>query len=287
MSDQIKRVGVIGAGNIGLGVVSDLLFHGFDVTLVDKQEAILSDARKEITKTLRFASIIDKRLKPVTDEKELAERLVVTSDLNKVSECDYVIENITEKRNLKLGLYQELDKICREEVCFAANTSCISITEIGGWTNRAGQILGIHFMNPSYLKMTVEVIRGDYTTEETLGVADMVLKAMGKDYVVVKDFPGFVSNRVSHLFMNEAAFVVQDQLASPADVDKIFKECFGHKMGPLETADLIGLDTVVFSLEVLYESFQDPKYRCCPLLKKMVAGGQLGKKVKRGFFDYK
>ncbi|UII31877.1 3-hydroxyacyl-CoA dehydrogenase NAD-binding domain-containing protein [Fulvivirga ulvae] len=282
----MKTIGVIGAGNIGLGVVCDLLFHGFNVVLVDNSDVALKKATQEISQTLRFAPIIDKRLKAISDESEIASRLNVTSELQDVKDCDFIIENITEKRELKKALYQRLDTICRDEICFAANTSCISITEIGGYTNRADQVIGIHFMNPSYLKLTVEVIRGDYTSEHTIGVTRALLEAMNKDLVLVNDLPGFVSNRISHLFMNEAAFVVQDQLAKPADVDKIFKECFGHKMGPLETADLIGLDTVMYSLEVLYESFQDPKYRCCPLLKKMVAGGKLGKKVKKGFYEY-
>ncbi|MBL6449322.1 3-hydroxyacyl-CoA dehydrogenase family protein [Fulvivirga sp. 29W222] len=286
MLKEVKTIGVIGAGNIGLGVVCDLLFHGFNVVLVDNSEAALKKASQEISQTLRFAPIIDKRLKAISDESEIASRLNVTSELQDVKDCDFIIENITEKRELKKALYQQLDTICRDEICFAANTSCISITEIGGYTNRPTQVIGIHFMNPSYLKLTVEVIQGDYTSEDTIAVTRTLLEAMNKELVLVNDLPGFVSNRISHLFMNEAAFVVQDQLAKPADVDKIFKECFGHKMGPLETADLIGLDTVMYSLEVLYESFQDPKYRCCPLLKKMVAGGKLGKKVKKGFYEY-
>ncbi|MBL3658737.1 3-hydroxyacyl-CoA dehydrogenase family protein [Fulvivirga sediminis] len=286
MLKEVKTIGVIGAGNIGLGVVCDLLFHGFDVVLVDNNDSALKKAAQEIFQTLRFAPIIDKRLNAISDENEIAARLNITSDLEEVKDCDFIIENITEKRELKKTLYSQLDEICREEVCFAANTSCISITEIGGWTNRPGQVIGIHFMNPSYLKLTVEVIKGDYTSENTIEVTRTMLEDMNKELVIVNDLPGFVSNRISHLFMNEAAFVVQDQLAKPSDVDKIFKECFGHKMGPLETADLIGLDTVMYSLEVLYESFQDPKYRCCPLLKKMVAGGKLGKKVKKGFYEY-
>jgi 3-hydroxybutyryl-CoA dehydrogenase len=141
-------------------------------------------------------------------------------------------------------------------------------------------------MNPVPLKTTIEAIKGYYTSEETISAVGELLKSAGKEMVVVNDYPGFVSNRISHLFMNEAAFVVQDQVASPEEVDYIFKKCFGHAMGPLETADLIGLDTVVSSLNILYESYQDPKFRCCPLLKKMVEAGLYGKKSGRGFYTY-
>lgn len=287
MSVKVKKVGVIGAGNIGLGVVCDFLFHGFDIVLVDNNAVAREKAATEIRQTLRFAAIIDKRLTSISDEDEINRRLTISDQLSAVSDCDFIVENVTENKELKRKVYAELDQIVRKDVCFAANTSCISITEIGGYTTRAPQVIGIHFMNPSYLKLTVEVIRGDHTSEATIQATKDVLHQMTKELVLVNDLPGFVSNRISHLFMNEAAFVVQDSVASPAQVDKIFKECFGHTMGPLETADLIGLDTVMYSLEVLYESYQDSKYRCCPLLKKMVAGGKLGKKVKSGFYEYK
>jgi len=141
-------------------------------------------------------------------------------------------------------------------------------------------------MNPVHLKPVVEVIRGYHTSDETLETLDILFKQLNKSAIIVKDFPGFVSNRISHLFMNEAVFVYQDQLATADDIDSIFKKCFGHTMGPLETADLIGLDTVMHSLDVLYESFHDPKFRCCPLLRKMVYAGHLGRKSGKGFYDY-
>ena len=287
MSQSIQKVGVIGAGNIGLGVACDYLFQGFQVVLVDNSQQVIEKASQEVVNTLRLAPIINRDLTPITSEEEIAARFKVSTELGDISDCDFIVENITEKKSLKKDLYHQLNDYADDSACFAANTSCISITEIGGYSKRPDRVIGIHFMNPSYLKPTVEVIRGDHTSEETINTTLAMLGQMGKEAVVVNDLPGFVSNRISHLFMNEAAFVVQDQLASPEQVDKIFKECFGHKMGPLETADLIGLDTVMYSLEVLYESYQDPKYRCCPLLKKMVAGGSLGKKAKRGFYNYK
>jgi len=171
-------------------------------------------------------------------------------------------------------------------VCFGANTSCISITRIGAATKRPASVVGIHLMNPVHLMPTVEVIRGFHTSERAVEALLRLLSVLGKEAIVVEDMPGFVSNRISHLFMNEAAFVLQDHVASAGQIDMIFKKCFGHKMGPLETADLIGLDTVMRSLDVLYESFQDPKYRCCPLLRKLVHAGHLGRKSGRGFHVY-
>jgi 3-hydroxybutyryl-CoA dehydrogenase len=176
--------------------------------------------------------------------------------------------------------------VARPEVCFGANTSCISITQIGSATRRSAQVIGIHLMNPVHLKPTVEVIRGFHTSEGTLNTLLQLFTVLHKEAVVVDDLPGFVSNRISHLFMNEAAFVLQDNVATAEQIDMIFKQCFGHKMGPLETADLIGLDTVARSLDVLYESFQDPKYRCCPLLRKLVHAGHLGRKTGKGFHAY-
>jgi 3-hydroxybutyryl-CoA dehydrogenase len=179
-----------------------------------------------------------------------------------------------------------LDQIAPPDVCFGVNTSCISITQVGSVTTRPANVVGVHFMNPVHLMPTVEVIRGYHTSERTLETLLALLAALKKEGVVVEDLPGFVSNRISHLFMNEAAFVLQDSVTTAANIDQIFKKCFGHKMGPLETADLIGLDTVARSLDVLYESFQDPKYRCCPLLRKLVHAGHLGRKTGKGFHVY-
>ncbi len=179
-----------------------------------------------------------------------------------------------------------LDRVAPPAVCFGANTSCISITRIASVTKRPAQVVGIHLMNPVHLKPTVEVIRGYHTANHTIETLKQLFALLKKEAVVVGDLPGFVSNRISHLFMNEAAFVFQDGLATAEEIDTIFKKCFGHKMGPLETADLIGLDTVMHSLDVLYDSYHDPKFRCCPLLRKMVDAGLLGRKTGRGFHVY-
>jgi 3-hydroxybutyryl-CoA dehydrogenase len=196
------------------------------------------------------------------------------------------VENVVEKWPVKKDVYAQLDAICRPDVVFAANTSAISITRIGSATKRPSQVVGMHFMNPVPMKPMVEVIRGFHTSDASIAAAKQFLAGMGKDCIVVEDSPGFVSNRVLMLTVNEAVFLVHDKVASAADVDRIFKTCFGHKMGPLETADLIGLDTILYSIEVLYESFNDDKYRPCPLLKKMVDAGLHGRKSGRGFYNY-
>jgi 3-hydroxybutyryl-CoA dehydrogenase len=204
-----------------------------------------------------------------------------------LEEADFLIENVVERWDVKRDLYQRIDSVCPGRTIFAANTSAIPITRIASATRRPAKVLGIHFMNPVPLKRSVEVIRGYHTSEETIDAARGLLARMDKECILVNDSPGFVSNRVLMLTINEAIFLVSERVATPADVDRIFKECFGHKMGPLETADLIGLDTILLSLESLYESFSDSKYRPCPLLKQMVDAGLHGRKSGAGFYPYR
>lgn len=278
-------VGVVGAGTMGTGLAIDLVLHGINVVLVDQTMEILERSHKEILKNIRFAPLVNKSLPRVSTEEAL-EKLHLVTDLAAVSNCDFIIENVPENIKIKEEVYRSLDAICPAHVYFGVNTSCISITRIASFTQRPESVVGIHFMNPVYLKSCVEAIRGFHTSEECVQATQTLLKQLGKDAVIVNDYPGFVSNRISHLFMNEAAFVVQDQVASPKEVDEIFIKCYGHTMGPLQTADLIGLDTVVQSLDVLYQSYQDPKFRCCPLLRKMVDAGLLGQKSGEGFYEY-
>ena len=282
---KLTHVGVVGAGNIGAGVVTDLVLHGINAVAVDLSEEILKKAEAEVLKNIRFASFFSKSLPRVTRE-DTSKRLVLTTELKDVGSCDFVIENVTENWEIKKRVYEKLEKAVPPEVCFGANTSCISITQIASATRRPANVVGIHFMNPVHLKPTVEVIRGFHTSDRAVDTLLHLFSRLNKEAIIVEDLPGFVSNRISHLFMNEAAFVLQDNVATAEKIDMIFKKCFGHKMGPLETADLIGLDTVMRSLDVLYESFQDPKYRCCPLLRKLVHAGHLGRKTGKGFHAY-
>jgi len=282
---DLKRIGVLGAGNIGIGVVTDLVLHGLSAVVVDVSDELLQCAQAKVLNNVRTAPLLSKSLPRVTRD-EAVQRMVWTTRLEDVASCDFIVENVTEDWALKQAVYRQLDRIAPPEVCFGVNTSCISITRIAGVTTRPANVVGVHFMNPVHLMPTVEVIRGYHTSDRTLDALLALLAALKKEGVVVEDLPGFVSNRISHLFMNEAAFVLQDGVTTAANIDQIFKKCFGHKMGPLETADLIGLDTVVRSLDVLYESFQDPKYRCCPLLRKLVHAGHLGRKTGKGFHVY-
>jgi|RhiMethySRZTD1v2_1073278.scaffolds.fasta_scaffold51058_5 3-hydroxybutyryl-CoA dehydrogenase len=281
-----QRIGVVGAGNIGIGVVTDLLLHGMSAVVVDLSREQLEQAQATILNNIRCVPLFSKSLPRVAKESAM-ERMQLTTDLRQLAECDFVVENVTEDWAIKKALYQQLDSIVPAGVRFGVNTSCISITQVGSVTKRAADVIGVHFMNPVHLMATVEVIRGFHTSDETIRALQALLTVLQKEAIVVEDLPGFVSNRISHLFMNEAAFVLQDRVATAENVDRIFKKCFGHRMGPLETADLIGLDTVMRSLDVLYESFHDPKYRCCPLLRTLVHAGHLGRKTGRGFHVYR
>jgi 3-hydroxybutyryl-CoA dehydrogenase len=282
---EIKRVGVVGAGNIGVGVVTDLILHGISAVVVDVSPEILQRAEADVLNNVRFAPLLSKSLPRISRQQAL-ERMTLTTELTDVGVCDFVIENVTEDWSIKKDVYEKLERAMPPSVCFGANTSCISITQIGSATERPENVVGIHLMNPVHLKPTVEAIRGLHTSERTIKTLQQLFSQLGKTAILVEDMPGFVSNRISHLFMNEAAFVLQDRVATADKIDAIFKKCFGHTMGPLETADLIGLDTVVRSLDVLYESYQDSKYRCCPLLRKLVHAGHLGRKAGRGFYVY-
>jgi 3-hydroxybutyryl-CoA dehydrogenase len=282
---EIRTVGVVGAGVMGVGVGQNLAQTGHQVILVDVADAVLAHARDEIRKSVRFQGMFQKGAKTESADTVLG-RITFTTDLGALAAADFVVENTPEKWDIKKEVYPQLDAVCPEHAVFAANTSCISVTRIGSVTKRPDRIVGMHFMNPVPLKPMVEVIRGHHTTEQTLDTARQFLRQMGKDCIVVNDSPGFVSNRVLMLTINEAVFVVQDGVATAEQVDQLFKTCFGHKMGPLETADLIGLDTILFSIEVLHESFADSKYRPCPLLKKMVDAGLHGRKNGKGFYDY-
>lgn len=282
---NLKTVGVVGAGNIGVGVITDLVLHGIPTVVIDLRRDILERAQAEVTNNVRFAPLFSKTL-PRSSKDEALQRLTLTTDLKDLSSCDFIIENVTEDWQIKMPLYERLGELAPPDVCFGANTSCISITQIGSASGRPDKVVGVHFMNPVHLKPAVEVIRGFHTSDQTVSTLLQLLSQLNKEAIVVEDMPGFVSNRISHLFMNEAAFVLQDSISTAEKIDMIFKKCFGHVMGPLETADLIGLDTVVHSLDVLYESFKDPKYRCCPLLRKLVHAGHLGRKSGKGFYTY-
>jgi 3-hydroxybutyryl-CoA dehydrogenase len=278
------QIGVIGAGVMGTGLTQDLVAHGFGVVLIDRSQDSLDAARRDIEGYGRFSRMLGGG--QVGDYDANLSRVVYSTDLNKVAVADFVVENITEDWALKKEIYPVIDQACAADTVFAANTSAIPITKLAALTSRPDKIVGMHFMNPVPMKKAVEVIRGWHTSDETLKRADQLLAGLGKKGITVADSPGFVSNRVLMLTVNEAVYLVHENVASAADVDELFRSCFGHKMGPLETADLIGLDTILYSIEVLQMSFADSKYRPCPLLKKMVAAGLHGRKSGQGFYSY-
>ena len=276
------RIAVIGAGVIGASVAHALAERGHDVVLLDRDAAALDHARASIRAGARLARI--QRRCPLLPNDLLA-RVRFTTEKSDLAAVDLVIENVTEDLEIKLALYRELEGLCAEDCVFAANTSAISMAKIAAALRRPERLVGVHFMNPVPLTAMVEVVRGARTSEATLARVASLLATMVKDFIVVHDAPGFVINRVLMPAINEAIAVVHEGTATAAEVDRLFQSCLGHPMGPLRTADLIGLDTVLRTLEVLQNDLGD---RCapCPLLHEMVAGGLLGRKSGQGFFLY-
>jgi 3-hydroxybutyryl-CoA dehydrogenase len=273
---------------MGTGLAQRLASYGHEVILLDLTEQILDKAREQIYENTRLTKLLKKSHPHLPDREpaEVLNKICFTVRDEDLSGAVYVIENVTEDWETKRPVYEKVDAICPPEAIFAVNTSAIAITQVASVTKRPSNIIGIHFMNPVPLKTTVEVIKGVHTSQETIDRTISMLGSIGKDYVIVNDSPGFISNRVLMLTINEAIFALHENVADVEGIDKIFKSCFGHAMGPLETADLIGLDTIYNTLLVLVDSFRDPKFRPSPLLKRMVDAGFHGKKSGRGFYNY-
>ena len=282
---RVQHTGVVGAGVMGRGLAQDLAQTGHSVILLDVSDVVLERARDEIARNVRFHHLVADTGEPL-DRAVVLDRIKFSTDYSSFAAVEFVIENATEDWDVKASIYPELDKVCKSSAIFAANTSAIPISRIASATARPDRVVGMHFMNPVPLKPTVEVIRAPSTSDNTMSVVHRLLGQMNKRGITVKDSPGFVSNRVLMLTVNEAIFLVEEQVASPAQIDDIFKSCFGHTMGPLETADLIGLDTILQTVEVLHEEFGGSKFEPCPLLREMVAEGSLGRKSGHGFYNY-
>jgi len=282
---DIECIGVVGAGIMGSGVAQILARTGHRVLLIDTSEDVLRNVKERLRNELRRQMMFDPDLRRENLETLLS-RITPTTDYEILGDADFVIENVTERWTTKEAVFRKLDTICPNSCIFASDTSAIPITKLGSATGRPDRVLDLHFMNPVPQKPMVEMIRGFHTSDETVETAKSLLTRMKKEWVLVNDSPGFVSNRVLMLTINETIYLLHEGVASAKDIDKIFTSCFGHAMGPLETADLIGLDTILLSIEVLYESFNDSKYRPCPLLKRMVDAGCYGRKSGKGFYDY-
>jgi 3-hydroxybutyryl-CoA dehydrogenase len=281
MSPRI--VGVVGAGTIGRGVAHSFAASGLDVRLIDISQAQLDSALEQIAGDLRMFALYGR---PTANPDDVLSQISTGTDIAALDAADLVIENVTEDWEVKRPVYERLDAICRPDVVFGVNTSAIPITRIAAVTSRPERVIGMHFMNPVPIMDTVEVMRGHFTSDDTVAFTQELIEKLGKTAVVVGDAPGFVTNRVLMLTINEAICCVHEQVAAAEQVDQIFRGCFGYKMGPLETADLIGLDTVLNSINGMYASFKDSKYRPSPLLQRMVDAGLLGCKSGQGFYDY-
>jgi 3-hydroxybutyryl-CoA dehydrogenase len=279
----MKTIGVVGAGVMGVGVAQNLAQTGHDVILVDTSEEILAGALSRIALNCRMSRLIGG---PALDPGDVLSRISTGIGADAVAKADFVIENVPEDWAIKRQVFAELDQACGPDTVFIVNTSAIPITKVASVTGRPDRVIGVHFMNPVPMKPVVELIPGFHTSTETVQRTRDLLAAMGKKAVELKDSCGFISNRLSHVLMNEAAYLVYEGVATAEAVDEVFRSCFGHPMGPLETADLIGVDTVLHSIDVLYEHYRDGKYRPCPLLMQMTDAGLHGRKTGHGFYDY-
>lgn len=281
---SINKVMVIGAGQMGSGIAQVCAQSGYEVLLNDMNEEALNNGMKNIDKHLT-RSVEKKRLTNEEKDQTLS-RLSASHKLGDAADCDMVIEAVVENMEVKTAVFQKLDKITQKEAILASNTSSLPITEIAAVTERPDKVIGMHYMNPVPVMKLVEVIRGLQTSDQTFETVTAMAKKLNKTSVEVNDSPAFVANRILMPMINEAIFTVQEGVASPEDIDTVMELGMNHPMGPLTLADFIGLDTCLSIMEVLYEGFGDSKYRPCPLLRKYVKAGWLGRKTGRGFFQY-
>jgi len=281
---EIKTVGVVGAGQMGNGIAQVAAFSGFQVVMSDIADSFVQKGLATISKNLD--RMVEKGKIPAQKKEEVMGRIKGTIQLQDMASVDFAVEAATENETLKLQIFKDLDRICRKEIILSSNTSSLSITKIASATQRPAQVIGMHFMNPVPVMQLVEIIRGLRTSQETYDTVKSLTEKMGKTPVEANDFPGFISNRILMPMINEAIYTLFEGVGTPEAIDTVMKLGMNHPMGPLALADLIGLDTCLAIMEVLYKGFGDSKYRPCPLLRKYVDSGYLGKKTGQGFYKY-
>jgi 3-hydroxybutyryl-CoA dehydrogenase len=282
--DDIKRIAVIGSGTMGNGIAQVCAATGYDVNMIDVKQEFLDRAIKMITKS--FDRLIKKEKITEDDKKAALGRINAATGLSVAKNAQLVIEAVTEDLDIKLDIFKKLEDLCPPDTIFASNTSSLPITQLAAATKRPDKFIGMHFMNPVPMMKLIEVIRGIATSDDTFALVSDVSQKLGKTPVEVNDFPGFVANRILLPMINEAVYAHMEGVATVEAIDEVMKLGMAHPMGPLTLADFIGLDVCLAILEVMHDGLGDPKYRPCPLLRKMVQAGYLGRKSGRGFYDY-
>jgi len=282
---EIKKFGVIGSGQMGNGIAQVAAASGLDVVMSDIKEEFCENGFATISKNLD--RMVKKEKISENDKNSILGRITTTTDLKDMESADFIVEAAVEREDLKFKIFKDLDKICPPEVILSTNTSSIPIGRIAAQTSRPDKIIGMHFMNPVPVMKLVEVIKGLATSTETFDTTWKLSQDFGKTPAEANDFPGFIANRILMPMINEAIFCLYQSVGKAEDIDTVMKLGMNHPMGPLALADLIGLDTCLAIMETLYDGFKDPKYRACPLLRKYVEVGWLGRKTGKGFYDYK